>query len=62
MGLALTGVVVATVVEGFGEVEVGVDVIVVVGRGGGWANVDFNDAAIDSILFSKVAPNRCSKA
>ena len=61
-GLALIGVVVPTVVEGFGEVEVDVGVIVVVGKGGGWVHVDFNDAVIDSILFSKVAPNRCSKA
>ena len=34
--------------------------------GGGEVNVDFSEAAIDSILFSmlfsKVAPKRCSKA
>ena len=59
-GFAFTGVdigaVVGTVVEGFGEVDVGVELIVVEGGGVGWAKVDFNDAAIDSIPFSKV-PN-----
>ena len=69
-GLAFTGVLVGaevgTVVEGFGEMEVGVELIVVGGTCGGEANVDFSEAAIDSILFSmlfsKVAPKRCSKA
>ena len=63
MGLALIGVVVdPTVAEGFGGVEVDVGVIVVVGKDGGWVQADFNDSAIDSILFSKVAPSRSSKA
>ena len=56
------GAVVGTVVEGFGEMEVGVELIVVGGNCVGRANVDFSDAAIDSIPFSKVAPKRCSKA
>ena len=59
---ALVGAEVGTVVEGFGEMEVWVELIVVGGTCGGEANVDFSDAAIDSILFSKVAPKRCSKA
>ena len=69
-GLAFTGVLdgaeVGIVVEGFGEMEVGVVLVVVGGTCGGEANVDFSEAAIDSILFSmlfsKVAPKRCSKA
>ena len=65
-GFAFTGVfvgaVVGTVVEGFGDMEVGVELIVAGGVCVGIARVDFNDAAIDSILFSKVAPKRCSKA
>ncbi len=66
-GFAFTGVVVGAVVgavvEGLGGVEVGmVPVVVEGGNCVGRVNVDFNDAAIDSILFSKVAPKRCSKA
>ena len=65
-GFALTGVCtgvgVGNVVEGNGEVEVGVALIVAGVGFGGLVNVDFSDAAIDSILFSKVAPKRCSKA
>ena len=42
------------------------ELIVVGGICVGRANVDFSEAAIDSILFSilfsKVAPKRCSKA
>ena len=65
-GLAFTGVligvVVGTVVEGFGEMEVGVELIVLEESCVGRDNVDFSEAAIDSIpfsiLFSEVAhPN-----
>ena len=65
MGLALIGVVVVpAIAEGFRVVEVGEGVVVVVGdgKGGGWVQLDFNDSAIDSRLFSKVAPNLASKA
>ena len=63
MGLALIGVVIVPpVAEGFGVVEVDVGVVVGAGIGGGWVHVDFKDSAIDSIFFSKVAPNRRSKA
>ena len=65
-GLAFTGVingaVVGTVVEGFGEIKVGVELVVVEGTCVGRANDDFSDAAMDSMPFSKVAPKRCSKA
>ena len=69
-GLAFTGVLIGAevgiVVEGFGEMDVGVELVVVGGTCGGEVNVDFSEAAIDSILFSmlfsKVAPKRCSKA
>ena len=64
-GLAFTGVLdgaeVGIVVEGFGEMEVGFALVVVGGTCGGEANVDFSEAAIDSILFSmlfsKLHPN-----
>ena len=55
------GAVVGTVVDGFGEVEVGVGPVVVEGTDVGGFNDNFSDAAIDSMPFSKVAPKRCSK-
>ena len=65
-GFALTGVAIGAVVgvgvDGFGEVEVGEVPMVgganVVGAGvGAGVSASFNDA----MLFSKVAPRRCSK-
>ena len=61
-GLAFIGVVVPNVVDGCDEVGAGVGVDVVVGAGVDLVQVDFKVAAMDSKLFSNVAPSRCSKA
>ena len=68
-GLALIGVVGPNVVGGWDEVgvgagvdEVGAGVGEVVGAGVVLVQVDFKVAAMDSKLFSNVAPSRCSKA
>ena len=52
------GAIVGTGAEGFGEVKVGVELVVVEGTNVGGVNDDFSDAAIDSMPFSKVAPKR----
>ena len=61
-GFALIGVVWPTVGGGWAEVGVGAGVGDVEGAGLGLVQVDFKVAAMDSKLFSSVAPSRCSKA